>query len=395
MSSNSKESKKLLVWTWTDIHNMSGTPAILITLFSLMQEWRITYVCGNKSQTKQPIGRSMKMKYYHLIDKMNVLIARNNWLLVLLLDFCVKIPVLTTICIYTVLKERPQAILTVFFNRSWVLSSFLTAKILRRKVIFYVHDPFKEKYLMRTKLERSMMYYIERKIMTDKLSRIIVLNEGLEELYRVYKPSTVLPNISMWKVKKAHSHRKLDKNELFKIAFSGSVYENNRELVYALVDVVSRNPDCELHMFGNYGRDDVSYFNSVSNVIIRFIPGQELLFNQLLNYDLQYLPLSFVGHKDLPIECLRPVFPTKAMDYISTNKPILLHCPEDFFLASYFKKHGIGYCLHSREIKDLEIVLQELVMERKKYNLSLDEYEKLMYEFSVEKNISIINSIFY
>lgn len=386
------EVKKLLVWTWTDINKPSGTPSILITLFNLLHAWQIVYVCGNKSQTKQSIGRSIRVKYFNLIDKIDILSI--HWFISLLLDFCIKIPFLTILCIYTVLKEKPRVILTVFFNRSWIVSSYLAARILGREVTYYVHDPFKEKFLMKTSFEKGLMFYIERKIMSDKATKIVVLNDGLKELYEVYKPSIVLRNISTWDISNLKSESRIGEHDFFKIAFSGSVYENNRELVYSLVDVVSRNSDYELHMFGNYGKKDLSYFESIKNVTIRFIPAQDLLFTELQNFDLHYLPLSFIGHKDLPLECLQPVFPTKTLDYILTNKPILLHCPENFFLASFFKKYEIGYCLHSREKRELEIALRKLASERKKSNLPCEAYKKLMHEFSVEKNMSVINSLF-
>jgi hypothetical protein len=342
---NSKDLKKsyqnkILIWTWTSLHDPSGTPAILYNLIKELVEYEFYYFHGQKySFTKT---EPQNLKVFKRICILEGLDYSYRPFLQLLLDFIVRVPLLTLWCIYCNLKYGNNAILSVFYNRCWVYSGYLASKILRKKYIVYCHDPFSEKYLNSKGSIWRASLKIERMVLSDKNTTVFCLNEGMKRLYEKYTDAIVLPHIAEFATSLSGKIQETI-NDKFTIGFAGSIYSNNDECIDVLLSEAKHIDNIKLKFYGNYSEDIKKRITSIYPVEFDFKNNYNELIQGLQNCDLLYLPLNFRASTEMPRECLQYVLPTKAIDYLLTGKRILVHCPADYELSQFFIKWGCGY----------------------------------------------------
>ncbi len=60
---------------------------------------------------------------------------------------------------------------------------------------------------------------------------------------------------------------------------------------------------------------------------------------------------------------LATIFPTKTPEYLAAGRPILVHCPEHYFLARFFRENKCGLVVSERSIDALERAVQQLLDE--------------------------------
>ena len=62
-------------------------------------------------------------------------------------------------------------------------------------------------------------------------------------------------------------------------------------------------------------------------------------------------------HKDE----LSTIFPTKTPEYLATGNLIIVHCPENYFLAKFFRKHNCGIVISEQSDEAIEKVLRGIL----------------------------------
>jgi glycosyltransferase involved in cell wall biosynthesis len=75
-----------------------------------------------------------------------------------------------------------------------------------------------------------------------------------------------------------------------------------------------------------------------------------------------FLPLAFEGPQPLMI---RHNFPTKAMDYLRSGRPILVHAPADSYLTWLAKKEGFALVVDRPDVEELAVAIDRLVGDRR------------------------------
>ena len=75
-----------------------------------------------------------------------------------------------------------------------------------------------------------------------------------------------------------------------------------------------------------------------------------------------FLPLAFEGPQPLMI---RHNFPTKAMDYLRSGRPILVHSPADSYLTWLAKKEGFALVVDRPDVEELAAAIDRLVADRR------------------------------
>jgi len=358
---------KLLIWTWTSLHDPSGTPAILYNLIKALCEYTFYYFHGQKySRTKHEPENLKVSKRINILEGIDY---SYRPALQLLIDFTFRIPLLTLACVHYNLKFRNAAIFTIFYDRCWVLSAYLSSKILRKKLIVYCHDPFSEKYLNSKGSIWRASLKIERLVLSDKNTTVFCLNEGMKRLYEKYTEATVLPHIAEF-AKSVSEEIQETHNDKFTIGFAGSIYSNNDECIEALLTEVKQLGNIRVKFYGNYSEDLKKRLTDMFPVEFDFKKNYDELIQALQSCDLLYLPLNFKASPDMPRECLQYVLPTKSIDFLITGKKILIHCPADYELSRFFKKWDCGYVLNSIEVGSLGKCITNIINNTLPFDLS-------------------------
>ena len=92
----------------------------------------------------------------------------------------------------------------------------------------------------------------------------------------------------------------------------------------------------------------------------RYLPRNELRAAQRLSTIL-YLPQAF--NSDQPT-MIHHNFPTKAMEYLSSGRPILVHAPADCYLSWLAKKEGFALVVDRPDAQELAAAIDRLVADR-------------------------------
>lgn len=60
------------------------------------------------------------------------------------------------------------------------------------------------------------------------------------------------------------------------------------------------------------------------------------------------LALDWPDETEMGEDTMQTIFPTRTMEYLASGRPILVHCPEHYFLARFFQKHQCGIVVSDR-----------------------------------------------
>lgn len=347
--------KKILIWTWTTPFTPSGSPAILRRLIKLFPANKVLYISGKDERSPIIFDYPIQSKNLAFLDIWYYKIGPIRTKI--FYDLFIKTPLLIIIGLYQVFRFKPELILTTYVLPEWIQSSYIISKLTKTPLVYYCHDPHLEKYKYSSSWIKKIIQRQERKSLQH--AHVIVLYESLAKLYEEkYNIQTkVIPHISTLP-------RKINDpgpiTSPIKIAFAGSIYENNMRLVTQLLRV-SQKLNMHLTFYGKYQPQTLEIIGASNheNLQIKFKTNYQDLISDLGKADLLYLPLTFQEFKRMPIECLKYVLPTKAIDYLVAGPPILVHCPEDFELYTFFKKYNCAYLLNSNTENELFVFLKD------------------------------------
>jgi glycosyltransferase involved in cell wall biosynthesis len=93
------------------------------------------------------------------------------------------------------------------------------------------------------------------------------------------------------------------------------------------------------------------------NVSKRFLKRDELIAAQR-SATILYLPMAFESDKPMMV---KSNFPTKAIEYYCSGRPILVHAPADSYLATIARKHNWAYVVDEPDVSALAEGIDQLI----------------------------------
>ena len=145
-----------------------------------------------------------------------------------------------------------------------------------------------------------------------------------------------------------------------RIAYSGNINATRIDCLRALVRSIGEDPSYSLHYFTP---QTARYLKSVGvwspNCSVEFIPDEATLVSCLMACDVLYLPLTFEV-KEHSREQMATCFATKSFEYFLARRPILVHCPGDYYLARFYRRWGCGLVVDDPSASALLTALRTL-----------------------------------
>ncbi|HCS28532.1 MAG TPA: hypothetical protein DIW43_13815 [Spongiibacteraceae bacterium] len=92
---------------------------------------------------------------------------------------------------------------------------------------------------------------------------------------------------------------------------------------------------------------------SASNVVRNFYPSRDEYIQAVRHHGILVLAINWPDESDVHEAELSTIFPTKTVEYLATGSPILVHCPEHYFLARFFRERNCGVVVSSRDQEQL------------------------------------------
>ena len=254
------------------------------------------------------------------------------------------------------------------------------------KFYAYLHDTLAEG--LSHKRYKNIAKVVQQKIF-DTSHKIFVMSEGMKDLYKdKYNVETtpVLHSFSEEVEEKELNNETVEKS----IFWGGAIYAINKETVkrvhaackeldYTLTLSAANTPE----KLDNLG------FENKNIKILPFLSREDYI-TTVGNQQALLLSIDWPDESAVHKDELGTIFPTKTIEYLISGRPILVHCPEEYFLAKFFKKHQCGIVLTDRDPKKIKEQIESVFNDEKK----LKEMVANAYKTSKQFHISSVKSIF-
>lgn len=243
-------------------------------------------------------------------------------------------------------RVKPVVIIAVYPMLHFFAASVRAAERCGIPLVAYLHDTLAEQY--RGTRYESMAEEVQRSIFSSARS-ILVTGRGMSDLYRSrYAVESVPLEIG---------YREPIPDTL-PPAPDGAPHAFMGGSIYAV------NDRCVLRMMGGAQRAGLGFrlaspadWENLQRLGIMPQDGLEKVHYTIRSEYLEALRqqhvltvgLNWPDESTVPEDELSTAFPTKAVEYLASGQPILVHCPENYFLARFFRDHECGIVVSVRD----------------------------------------------
>ena len=241
-------------------------------------------------------------------------------------------------------NTKPAAIVGVYPDELHLALTFEAARRTQIPWLVYFHDLIAEQVTEPGKVESARR--LQEQVFAEANS-VFVLNQGMQEFYQ---------NTYNYRFKKLeHGYPETLPDALPAIQaektvfWGGSVYSWTAKVVkrYAQaaqtlgfpMEIATAQTRKSLEAVGLF-----EFPNVHSSYYGRRVEYLETLSHQgVLLSGLEWPDESALSEAELAT-----AFSTKTIEYMASGRPILVHCPEHYYLARFFKEHGCGLVISER-----------------------------------------------
>lgn len=250
--------------------------------------------------------------------------------------------------------KQVKAIVGIYPSLELFIVAKEVAKRNRIALIIYLHDTIAEMY------ENTLMdKYVKRqqKEAFSNAADIFVMSEGLVDLYRrkYLVNSQVLPHIYA----EPYCEPKQTGVVLTQGFWAGAIYTINNASLKRIYDALTR---CNMSLLLTRVSSDTLNKNGISgsNVFSTFIEERSQYLDVISRQGVLILALNWPDETLVHEDELSTIFPTKTPEYLASGRPIIVHCPENFYLAKFFRQNQCGAVVSERSGGALTRTLNDL-----------------------------------
>ncbi len=225
----------------------------------------------------------------------------------------------------------------------------------------------------------------------EAAKKVFSISEGLTDYYKRTYPSIDFGtlkhgfNIPVY----AYEDYNINNNKPVKFAYTGSLNESCRDAAVRLAEVLTSNPKFELHVFGKKNEKMLQSYGIAREKVKTYGFLEEEDFNKALkSCDIMLLPHGFTGARsDIEYET---IFPTRTIPLLYSNRPILLHSPENASLTKVITKNKAAFVITSKNKAEIEMQIHDFLKDK---NLQAEIIKNALHfakEYAIHK---IVNQI--
>jgi len=377
----SAQKKKILFVSAFYAPNNTGTSVVMSNLIKELDQDSI-YGVVTWANSYKDIDETINGKIVHKLFNFQYLFNSRLWFFVRRFTFNAE----KRKVIKLIKKEKITHVVGVYPDLDFLEIARRASEVCGIKFYAYLHDTIAEGLVH--KRYKNMAKIVQQKIF-DTSHKIFVMSEGMKNLYKEkYNVETIslLHSFSEEVEEKEFNNNNIEKS----IFWGGNIYSINKETVKR-IHLACRDLDYTLTLSAANTYDILNNLGFVNNniKILPFLSREDyitILENQkalLLSID---WPEESAVHKDE----LGTIFPTKTIEYLISGRPIIVHCPEEYFLAKFFKKHKCGIVLTDRNPQSIKEQIEAVFSDEKK----LQEMVKNAYKASKQFHISNVKSVY-
>ena len=145
------------------------------------------------------------------------------------------------------------------------------------------------------------------------------------------------------------------------VCFGGAVYDVNATSLARVVRAVGQTPGARLNICGPTPSAVLERHGLMApHVRPGFFGERRELLAFLAAQDVLVACLSWPDESSMGVDELATIFSTKIREYLAQGRPILVHCPEQYFLARFMREHDCAWVVSERSEGAIAAALQHI-----------------------------------
>lgn len=341
-----------------------------IVLYNLLKDINPLQIClissqryfgkGNYYQGK--ITNRIDCPYYYIpvfpdffIDKL----LKPGYLSEILLKIYLSFRVMAIIII--IWREKCSTVVGCSADLFDPWCSYLAAKFTKKKYLFYSFDDYLKQW-NRYPLYVSFAQKAGREILTNA-DTVIVPNEYLQQqfLSDYGRESLIIRNsIEIRDTDQFPGEIEDFLHDPVIISYTGDIYAAQNQAIINVINAIKEitNYKIVLHIYCGRSEEDLKKQGITGPVIFHESEPYSKMRSIYQGSDILLLPLSF----DSPFpSIINSSAPGKMADYLDASKPVLVHAPDESFIAWYFRSHECGYVVSENDVSLVKEAIINLV----------------------------------
>lgn len=280
---------------------------------------------------------------------------------------------------FLIVKYKPKYLFAFFRDETSLFIGYILHLLTRKPLNLYFFDLYLENY------PKGLSHLFAKWLFTKVLRRaknIFVLTDGMAEYFseQYGVVSKILPHIAEKMPMVMHKqNQKFENSEQITIGYVGSVNSNRIYSLIKIYDLIRDSNNYKLDVFTTTPEEyfDLNGLHGPRISIMRIMNQIELNV-AISKCDVLYLPDKMPN----AIASIQNYtgFPTKAIDYLISGVPILVHTNEGSNTQSFFLKNDCG--IVCTEDADLLHQLQRISKDRKRRQALRSNGAKALEQFS-------------
>jgi hypothetical protein len=226
--------------------------------------------------------------------------------------------------------------------------------------VSYLHDTIAEA----TSLSRLARWgnAVQRRVFATS-NLVMVLTGGLSDLYehKYGLRPVFVPHSYPEPIADATADFASTRQSLF---WGGAVYSINSEAVARVFRAMMKVEGLRFTLATAQSRGELAGMGMEGERIdLTCIPAEQRprYLDLLRHHAVLVLALNWPDETRVHADELATIFPTKTPEYLASGRPILVHCPEHYHLARFFRQHGCGEVVVERSVEAVEAALRRVI----------------------------------
>lgn len=251
-------------------------------------------------------------------------------------------------------ENRPETVVAVYPN-IYLLDAVLRAvEGTGGPLVGYLYDTIAEQ-LQGSPLERRARALQQRLFKTSK--GLAVISDGMNEFYKhEYGLETkTIEHIYPEPIPETLPRTPFERSAFF----GGLVYDINVNSLSRIARSLE-SLSCPFFLATKSRKRFMSSLDGLS-VKTGYFASRASYLENLQKQGLLVLALDWPDESPVHKAELSTIFPTKTPEYLASGRPIMVHCPENYFLARFFREHGCGVVVSERSIESLSDACESLL----------------------------------
>ena len=342
---------------------------------------------SRKNYAAEAAEAKLQGKYYHLKPayQLPVLNGTVFFAFIIFFNALLGIYVRAKQILKIVREEKCRMLIACTGDLYDLPSAYFVSRWTGIPLVAYIFDDYAYQW---TGFYRTISRRIEPLVLRHAQA-VIVPNEYMQSEYmkRHRKPSTVIHNPCDLSDLAAldSGGRFFDETEI-NIVYAGAIYHAHYDAFHNLITAIrhlGRN-DVKVHIYTSQTESWIRR-NGIDGAMVVYHPhiNQSEVPKLLRQATILFLPLAF--DSTIP-EVIKTSAPGKTGEYLSVERPILVHAPHDCFLSWYFGENECGIVVDKNDPQRLAEELDRLISDKAlQIKLSRRAREAAERDFSAER----------